>query len=96
MPELIVKGVKGLNLANSEEMFIGIVNLTENAEVVNGTTQVSVTSWTRGRGRRANVPLSQRCAFIILEISLNNEGNLPLVLAEWRTGVRLVYLLEKR
>ena len=81
-------------LANSEKMFIGTVNLTENAEVVNGTTQVSVTSWTRGR--RANVPLSPRCAFIILEMSLNNEGILSLVLSECRAGVRLVYLLAKR
>jgi len=28
VPELIIKGCDGLNLANSKEMFIGIVNLT--------------------------------------------------------------------
>ena len=30
VPELIIKGVEGLNLVSDEEMFIGTVNETEN------------------------------------------------------------------
>ena len=37
VPELIIKGRDGLNLANSKEMFIGIVNLTNIDQLFNSS-----------------------------------------------------------
>ena len=37
VPELIIKGRDGLNLANSKEMFIGIVNLTNLEQLLNSS-----------------------------------------------------------
>ena len=37
VPELIIKGWDGLNLANSKEMFIGIVNLTNFDQLLNSS-----------------------------------------------------------
>ena len=40
VPELIIKGVEGLNLVSDEELFIGTVNEKENVGFAH--------SWTRG------------------------------------------------
>ena len=87
VPELIIKGWDGLNLANSKEMFIGIVNLTNFDQLLNSSYWQFVVHW---QGVIEQMNLVSRLQVANMEVSIKDGSNWKTIIALSKLGQRLI------